>query len=359
MGEGDTPFELDARLERTDGFFADGRIRVDGDGIHANGIFVPRTECIGSASEPLSYGSGHHVRILQRTGTVGRLCVWHVRTSTEREAAALLHALGIASDQRALHVASTRNDRIIAASVSAAFVLFVILGALFAFLSKGSAPVALIVAALLVVAMAAVFAWQRNRLVGVEVCVGVDGVAVRHGIDRHYWRFEEIRAIDPLVTSFRLRIDEDDEGECTYELPHHAYRADILDLLHARIAQGMRERRESRFESRERLVLPERAEDPKSWMALLREWGSGKPATSYRVADVSAPSLDGALFDASLEAEERIGVAIALRHRDGKAARLRLASDVTASPTTKRILTRVADDASDDEIAALLRRRIR
>ena len=118
MGEGDTPFELDARLERTDGFFADGRIRVDGDGIHANGIFVPRTECIGSASEPLSYGSGHHVRILQRTGTVGRLCVWHVRTSTEREAAALgrrgrcmsentvnadLRSLGYGSDEMTGH----------------------------------------------------------------------------------------------------------------------------------------------------------------------------------------------------------------------------------------------------------------
>lgn len=342
----------------TDARVVPGSLRVDGEGrlflrreARSEELLARREELVQGAIVPTD--EALLVRLERRRGPA-----LLVRVRDEAEGQALLHALGFDAEHVAaqMHVSSglvaMSVGRQLLYTLGPAFIVQALgMAFLFAF-GKEGAPV-------FVGSIVALMAWILS--IGywpTTVRVGTDGIYTRWLTRERFTPLDRIRiatTYDEIVSTKRqhgVKLTLTNGEELRIPTGQTDIGASDARRLHHRIYEAMTARGSGAKAPTATLARGSRP--VLEWIRELKRVGSG--VVDHRTQALPLDSLLGVVEDASASGPERAGAALAAVSAADAAAkdRVRIAAETSASPKLRIALTRIADEAGDEELAAAL-----
>jgi hypothetical protein len=335
-----------------------GSLRADEEGVRWNGrLAIPLTSIrSGFLVPPQAWGRPPLVRIERR---------WPRAAVTFEvpdvgAARALLRALGLDGSQvvasfafRSRVRASGWGPMVTLALIGAPFVVpFVLVRldlpreAMFAFAA---------------VELLALVVWLVLNAMPIRAEVGADGVLVSWLWRRRFVSYDRIRGIGPYGAGDAIGVEITLDAGTPLRLPiaqtmSPAFNREQLGLVVQRLLQAAAGHRAAH--QRPVPVLPEAGgRSTSEWVRSLRAVGTGANA-DHRTAPVDVEQLWRIVEDPGKPQVARASAAVALSGGLDEAARARLliSARATAAPEMRRLLEVAAEDASEDEIGAMLER---
>lgn len=300
------------------------------EGLRVGGASYPRRAMRAGYFLPAQQGMAARV-FLQGTPSLT------IEVATEREAQALLFALGLLDRARASRF-SVVGPEVLGpfARIAAGIVLVAS-----AFLALSVHLVLVLAPVALLVLNEPIVAWLRRRTVD----VGVDGILVRRTFGGAFVAASDLTGLEEADGALTLRTTAG-PLVLTGAAPTDARARERHDALAARVRALIASRDEAPRAER----LLERAGAPISqWLAGLRT----RVSDDYRSASLTSDELEHALAKASVPSA-RVGAAVLLRARGLPTARLRIAAEACAEPHLRAALVAVADEVPDAELEAAL-----
>jgi len=330
--------------------FVAGQTSVDGEGelTHAGSSLARAGELVRGFVVPGERGS-HRVRLEKKRG----LFPVEIEVPDLETGRALLSALGLAASQTTAE--TTAVGPIFALPLAAQIALIASVPLLFTaivagalqFLPRGVAgPYAVIASFFVLSALVAASLKRRS------VTIGTDGIFLRWLLWSRFVPFERVQAVRLLeargvtrTSGVELALDSGPPVRIpvgwSLEAPQAA-------LLRARIEEA-REAFEERPTATVAEALSRGEDDATTWLTRLRGLAAGANA-DMRTAPLPAAEIERVLGDASLDAEARIGAALALAtHEDGQRDRVRIVARTVAAPKLRIVLERIADATTDEQ----------
>jgi hypothetical protein len=329
-------------------------VRIDSGGVSVGGaMLVLRENLWAGGFEELQEGGRCRVLIVAAREAGKSYRSWSLSVDDLPTAHALLHAAGLSTHERALHVKLERQfqaqERTAIALAIAACVVFGVLH---------------IPGTKALISVAIGFAiWIAANVVTtpighVDLLIGTDGVLRKRAGKSRFIPFFRAKSVSRRDARVVLRLVDGEETTLSVDVPPSANPTDranatvLADLLHLRVREGIEAAVKATKLLRQDFSVGRGTSEIQNWLAELRHAHRSGGAT-YRTAPPPDVDLDSLFANGLLDAQTRAGAAIALRAREGEdaAGRFRKAAAATASPTFRVALEKIAEGATDEEIA--------
>lgn len=331
----------------------DEGLRIDARGVWRGArLLLPRDEVRQGLVRP-----DDHQGVLLQLQRGGRLSVdLRLAADDEDSAREALRTLGVDASQKVATVSAASRVFALSPGKRLAVLLAPAAGFLPLLLLLRVAPVLGAVGLALLVPLVLALSLAPSR-----VDVGVDGVLVRWLGTRRFIAFDAVRGVEQfeerelnkVYVGVRLHLkDGTSERIVTGQ---KRFDGDDSKALHARIGQALEAYQDTSGDL-DASMLARRGRSPTDWVRVLRAL-STDARVGPRQAPVSPDRLLRIAADPSASATARASAAIAFAPvmTPGDRAKLRIATEATASPKLRFALERAASaDASDEELAEAL-----
>jgi hypothetical protein len=343
-------FEADLILRAPDEDDAATHVTADREGLALNHVrFATSAQILGSATEQIrDDGQCRLTLFINKDGLRQKTILMLPNRKSAQE---LVQALGVAAEQRTLELRFRQKWSVPEEYLPWAGGFFAV-GLCLCLSICSLLPTYTILAFAILMSAVAVF---RVHVTRTSIVIGSDGILRRRFLRTRFARFDEISRVIRKDGGIFLELRDGGavrlirrSANSAAELPWLRIYAELVER---RIEEGTAAHHASQIRRRTDHPLARGGREVKAWLEELR--AHERSTSAYRSVAVPEAMLDGAFADGSLDAETRVGSAIALRVREGERAvpRLRLAAAATASPKLRVALEKIADGAPDEEIA--------
>lgn len=322
-------------------------IRADARGLVIDREEIPRRKIIGAVTELLGADEACRVTIVIRKSWMFFSSI-SIEVSDREAGLQLAQALGLGSDQGALSVALNHQTTKVDVILLVAGILVGMIGVP-ALVAISWPRAAMGVGSLFVGASLPLAFVAFELLFRTRVTVGLEGVSRETWRTREHISFDAVEEVTRTVLGASLHLKN---GKVIHLFNYVSRNQNetVGELLYRRIWQG-------HFAHSELCKKRSTIDDvhvlgARSWVRTLRE-DPDERATSYRAAARTLPQLEDAVFDATQPLQVRVAAAIALRAKEGTSAekRIRAAASASASPKLRVLFERIAEEATDEELA--------